>query len=512
MRFWQCIRARVTRALRRLLIAPTLLLALAQEGCGDPQSTSVTELPAQPATSCRVGQRGRDHGLNRPNIVLVLTDDQRWDTLGHMPRVNAELVERGMRFANSFVNVSSCCPSRATILTGNYAHTTGVLRSHPPSGGATAFDPTSTVATWLHAAGYRTAYFGKYLNGYRAVSPAIPPGWDTWRVFASRPSQLLNRGLYYVYTLNQDGKHVRHRTHPSDYSTDLLRDMAVDFVESTAEPFFLVFAPFAPHRPAIPAPRHKRVALEMGPWRPPSYREQDLSDKPPWLQFVAERFQDFDTDSRLRVPQLKSLLAVDDAVGAIIDTLRRRDLLANTLIVYTSDNGYMWGEHALIEKGYAYEESMRVPLVIRFDGCVAPGTRSDALVANTDLAPTFARVAGLVDVPPTDGKSLWPLLTEATESVREELLGEYYSREVVSGGVPIDVNFRPSDYSMLRTREWKYVRYEDRDGLVLFKELYDMVGDPHELDNLVVTEPSNDDHRARAAELDTRLDQLLSTR
>src|SRR3990170_6725693 len=185
-----------------------------------------------------------------PSIVLVVTDDQRWDTLWAMPSVEADLVDNGVVFSNGFVVNPLCCPSRASILTGRYSHGTGVYTNTSPDGGFSLFDDDSTVATWLDAAGYRTALVGKYLNGYDGVT--IPPGWDHWVAFSG------NQGSYYDYSLNVDGALEPHGSAPEDYSTDVLATHAESFILGVPaeEPVLLYMTPYAPHGPATAATRH----------------------------------------------------------------------------------------------------------------------------------------------------------------------------------------------------------------------------------------------------------------
>jgi arylsulfatase A-like enzyme len=240
-----------------------------------------------------------------PNIVLVLTDDQRWDMLGRMPKVQRRLVDHGIKFKRAFVVNSFCCPSRATILTGQYSHSTGVYNVEPPHGGFVSFHDQSTVVTWLHAAGYRTALIGKYLNGYSGTY--IPPGWDRW--FAL---QMNDPGRYYDIAVNDQGTIRQFGDAPSDYSTRLYASRAVSFIRHTARPFFLYVAPYAPHGPAIPDPRDVSKFPNMRPARPASYDEADVSDKPAWVRALhpmgaAKRAH---TDA-LHVNRFRSLLGVD---------------------------------------------------------------------------------------------------------------------------------------------------------------------------------------------------------
>jgi arylsulfatase A-like enzyme len=397
-----------------------------------------------------------------PNIVLVLTDDQRWDTLGVMPTVQEELVNRGVTFANAFAVDPLCCPSRASLLTGNYPHTTGVWWNGGRLGGWNAFrdDEASTLAVWLRAGGYRTGFLGKYLNSYN--STIVPPGWDRWYSFV--PSNVAN---YVNHWVNVDG--IVLPALPGEYSTDALAAEAVRFVESSPDPFFLLLAPYAPHAPATPAPRHRSALADESPWRPPSYGEPDVSDKPGYVRARPEAeagAQEWRDD--FRRDQLRSLIAVDEAVGEVLSTLERGGRLADTVVVFTSDNGLGWGEHRWFWKQAPYEESIRIPLVVRYDRLGLNQRVESRLAANVDLAPTLAELAG-VPAPPMEGRSLVPLLTGAATFWRQELLLEHL-RGRPSPNVP--------SYCALRGESGIYVQYGTGE-----EELYDLAADPYQLEN-----------------------------
>jgi arylsulfatase A-like enzyme len=408
------------------------------------------------------------HG--KPSIVLILSDDQRWDTLDAMPEVQSELVGHGITFTNSFVVNPECCPSRASILTGQYSHTTGVYKNTPPMGGFSSFRDSDTIATRLHGAGYRTALIGKYLNGY-AKTTYIPPGWDRWVAFTSSKRGSAGNGDYFDYDLTIDGRAASHGHRASDYSTDVLADQAVSFIQDTKkdQPLFLYFAPKAPHEPPVPAPRDRNAFADLGPWRPASYDEPDVSDKPDYIRRQAP-FSAFKKDAldAFRLEQYRTLLAVDDAVGRIVKALDESGRLANTLLVYASDNGYMWGEHRWRYKLVPYEESIRVPLVIRFDARIPVVRTEENLVLNIDWAPTFAQVAG-VHLADPDGTSLLPLLDASSDGVdwRTDFLVEHLQG---SDAVPT--------YCAVRGQTWYYVRYATGE-----EEYYDLARDPLELDN-----------------------------
>jgi N-acetylglucosamine-6-sulfatase len=433
----------------------------------------------------------------RPNIIVINTDDQRWDSVTHMSTVVSRLVGGGMVFDNSYVPMSVCCPSRASLFSGQYPHNTGITAQFP---GALAFDEASSVAVWLRAAGYTTGLCGKYLNSYANMSPVVPAGWDTWRAFVE------DNHMFFNYTVNQDGQHVTYGNLPEDYSTDVLAQMAVSFIDANADdPFFLVFTPFAPHAPAIPAPRHAGMFAGLPPWRPPSYLEPDTSDKPVWVNFVrsaresappAEQAAWAAGVDQLRISQLESLLAVDEAIGTILDRLDAHGLGNDTMVVFTSDNGQLWGEHWWADKFAAYEESIRVPLVIRYPPLVPSAQQDARLVSNIDLAPTFADVGGAPIPAAVNGHSLVPMLADASAPWREDLLVEYVQQPFT----PIP------DYGVVvHDSGWKYILNGGS-----FEELYDLTTDPLELDNVLITDPGNPAHAAILDQLRLRLPALLS--
>lgn len=403
-----------------------------------------------------------------PDVVVIVTDDQRADSLWAMPILDRDLLAEGAAFSNAFVVNPICCPSRASILTGAWSHTTGVYRQTPPFGRVEAFRDGSTLATWLDDAGYTTGLFGKYLDGYqhRALTGVIPPGWDRWVAFV--------HSTYLDYKLTVDGEVRSFGSAPADYSTDVLAAEAVAFVREAEGPLFLYFAPAAPHGPAPPAPGDEDAFADLPPWRPPSYDEADVSDKPSWVRalptLAPERRAEVDA---LRRNQYGALLSVDRAVGELIAALRETGRLDNTLILYTSDNGLAWGEHRWTKKEAPYEEVIRVPLVARWDaGGVEPGSSPTELALNVDLAPTIAEAVGIA-APGAEGRSLLPLLRgEPVPDWREDFLVEH-----LAGTNPVPT------YCAVRSTEWAYVRYTTGE-----EELYDLTADPSELENLA-TDP-----------------------
>jgi N-acetylglucosamine-6-sulfatase len=401
-----------------------------------------------------------------PNVVLILTDDQRWDTLWAMPTVQRELVGRGVTFQNAFVVNPLCCPSRASFLTGRYSHSTGVYSNVPPYGGVSWFDDSSTLATALAAAGYRTGFVGKYLNGY--LGDFVPPGWHRW---------VANAGGFFGYGLNVDGFFVHYGLEEAAYSTDVFANEAVSFIQASPDPFFLVLAPYAPHAPATPASRHLGRHAEIQPFRPDAYDEPDISDKPAWLHAfppLADDRRVWTDDFRRR--QLESLAGIDDAVRRVLETLEASGRLANTMIVFASDNGLLLGEHRLTNRKWsAFEESIRIPFVVRYDALVTAPRVDSRLVTNIDFAPTVAQLAGTA-LPPVDGTSLVPLLAPAGPQPvwRTHFLIEHL--QAPSGALA-----EVPTYCAVRGQRLKYVVYSTRE-----EELYDLAADPAELVNRAV--------------------------
>jgi arylsulfatase A-like enzyme len=420
-----------------------------------------------------------------PNIILIITDDMRVDDLAAMPRTQELLVARGLTFSNAFVTTPGCCPSRASILRGQYTHNHGVLRSSGDMGGFDRFHElgreTSTMATWLHDAGYRTALIGKYLNEYPqgVAETYVPPGWDEW-IAATKEG-------YVGFELNENGSLVRYGKHADAYSTDIYAEKAADFVQRAAaegQPFFLYVAPRAPHSPPEAAPRYAASFSDAKAPRGPAFNEADVSDKPNWVANGApltdDEIHNLDDEFRSR---LQTLLAVDDLVATLDEALEANGVAENTYIVFTSDNGYDMGEHRqLLGKGTPYDASITVPLVVRGPGVEAAAT-DDHLVHLADLAPTFAALAGTTPPDFVDGRSLLPLLEGApTGPWRDSLLVEYYRLGL--GDAPDDDVGRPEDekqpsYKVLVTADLRYVEYDTGE-----RELYDLTSDPDELNNL----------------------------
>jgi len=465
--------------------------------------------PAMSASSVAVAVPAVD---TRPNVVLIMADDldARLDTLDYTPNIRELLEQGGMTFENALVPVSLCCPSRVSLLRGQYVHNHQVLSNGPPDGGfqkATALNLEQTsIATVLQDSGYRTALMGKYLNGYPFTDALtyIPPGWNE---FYSPSSDAAYFG--FNYTLNANGTLVPYGSAPEDYMTDVLSRTAVNFITRTAgagAPLFLYINPYAPHGPATPAPRHSGLFTDVIAPRTPSFNEADISDKPPLIStlplLTATQIAELDVKYRLR---LRSMQAIDEMVAGVVAALASTGILSNTYIIFTSDNGYHMGQHRFPAGKYTnYEEDLRVPLIVRGPGVPVSQT-SSALVSTIDLLPTFAEI-GQTTVPTfADGRSLLPLLTGATPPWRQVFFLEQYpfssqfDDPTLRGGLlepdEPDQTWKAMEkpdsaclatttpkpiYTGLRGVRYKYVEHHACD-----LEIYDLQTDPYELNNLI---------------------------
>jgi arylsulfatase A-like enzyme len=416
----------------------------------------------------------------QPNIVLILTDDQRYDQLDHMPVVQNQLIDKGVDFTNGFVVNPLCCPSRATILTGEYSHSTDVYSNIYPHGSFRTFvtdnhEDRSTIATWLQKVGYDTGIVGKYLNGYSTKKTAyISPGWNTWDVMALQGGAGgEGKGGYYDYNMSIQGVDQLYGSDPADYSTDVLSNYATDFIRNApaSQPLFLYYAPRAPHGPATPPDRYAGTFNNLPPFRPPAYNEDDVSDKPAYIKAIAPWSSDQQAaEDNFVQKEYESLLAVDDSVGNVIQALKDTGRLEDTLIVFASDNGLELGEHRWKAKKVPYEESIRVPIIARYDALMNGNASTDpSLVANLDFAPTFAAAGGAAAPTTVEGMNMMPLLNGSASSWRSDLLIEHMDPKTVQ--VPA--------YCAVRNAHEIYVKYGDG-----FEELYDLRSDPNELTNV----------------------------
>ena len=416
----------------------------------------------------------------RPNVLVLMTDDQTLESLRVMTNVREQLARRGTTFTRSFVSFSLCCPSRATLLTGQYAHNHGVLGNTPPTGGYGKLDTSEYLPLWLQRAGYRTMHVGKFLNGYGRDTPPtdVPPGWSEWYGSVD-PSTY----RFWGYTLNENGllKTYGLDRNPIFYSTDFYSQRAVDLIARSApsrQPFFLSVAFLAPHAgaprdpddpravntPAV-APRHRdRFAGTPLP-STAAFNEANVSDKPAHMRALLRigpaRARQIQENYQQR---LESLLAVDEGIARILGALRSAGELDDTLVVFTSDNGFLHGEHRVqAGKVLVYEPSIRVPLILRGPG-VPEDRRRGQLVTNADLAPTILDAAGARPGRTQDGRSLYGLLGDPTREWGRDLL-------VAGGGVP-----GRGEFDALRTYRYVYAKYSTGES-----ELYDLDRDPDQL-------------------------------
>jgi N-acetylglucosamine-6-sulfatase len=447
-------------------VLAALALAATVVACGEdgPPPSAADRVPAPRAA-----------GGERPNVVLVLTDDQRADSLERMPKLRRQLGRRGTTFTRAITTTPECCPSRATFLTGRYAHNHRVRGNKPPLGGYARLRADRALPVWMQRAGYRTAFIGRYLNRYGNEADGndpeeIPPGWDHWEA-----PVLHTEFRNYGYTLNENGSLVRYGDDPDDYSTDVYADKAVEYIEVAADrrrPFFLAVSTHAPHKEGVldddaprnprPARRH-RGAFSGEPLPAAAAPRGDVGGKPEHVRRRAPiEGAELQTLRGMRRGRLESLLAIDDLVGRLVGALRRSGELADTVLIFSSDQGFMLGEHRLRGKSEAYWPSLHIPLVIRGPG-FARGARSDALVGNVDVAPTIVALAGAVPDYELDGL---PLLRSGRRELRSRL------------GLGVE-HFDRLRYRGVRTPRFAYT--ETVPGQV---ELYDLLADPDELDNL----------------------------
>jgi len=422
-----------------------------------PATTALLLLVAVPSPSPRGAFA---HSEGAPNILIIVTDDQRLGTVTPLPEVRRRFRAEGAEFPNAIATTPVCCPSRASIMSGRYAHNHGVHDNH----GADAFAEDASVQRYLHEAGYRTGILGKFLNGWDLERD--PAYLDDWAIFTTSSN-------YHGSTWNVNGTV---RTVP-EYTTTFLRHRVVRYLEeseaSDDAPWFLLVAPPAPHAPAEAEDRFRHVPFPAWPGNPAT-RETDRTDKPPYLQArpPARPF------SGTRRAQLRTLLSVDLLVTTVFDRLEELGE-QDTLAFFLSDNGFLLGEHGWTGKGVPYQASIGVPFFLRWPGHIAGGTYVDALVGTIDVAPTVLDAAGLgataVEAE-MDGRSLLGPIE------RDAMLAEFWT---AGGPVPT--------WASIRTASAQYVEYEDEAGLVTFREYYDLDADPWQLTNLLGDgDPSND--------------------
>jgi arylsulfatase A-like enzyme len=460
--------------------------------------------PTEPGASSQA--RGTTDGARaagRPNIVVIMSDDQTVEDMRVMPKTRSLIGAAGATFRKSVVTYALCCPSRSTYLTGQYPHNHGVRSNGLPDGGFSRLDHSNTLPVWLQEAGYVTGHVGKYLNGYGEVDTLeVPPGYTEW--YGSIGQSAYD---YYDYFLNENGTLVSYGSTPDQYQGDVYTAKAVDFIRrrgpaaaAGGEPFLLFVTYLAPHwgdpveagdpsmQTPVPAPRHKgRFAGEVPP-PSPAFNEANMSDKPASMRkrpsLTAVQVSDIREAYRQR---LESLLAVDEGVAAIVGALQAAGVLQNTIVIYTSDNGWFQGEHRVpFGKVLPYEPAVKVPLMIRGPG-ITPGRKVSAPVANVDLAPTIVAAAGALARRTVDGRSLWPLLQGQTEWATPRHVMVEDSPRGVAGTV----------FWSIRKGKYVYTEYANGD-----REFYDLAKDSAQM-----TSRHND---PAYASIRTRLAQRLA--
>lgn len=494
------------------------------------------------------GTDARAGDATGPNIIVVMSDDQAPEMMRALPTVQREIGKRGATFTNAFASFPLCCPARATFLTGEYAHNHGTKGNNRRSGGGyqAMLDKDRNLAAWLQADGYETAFAGKWLNGVRTPHHA-PPGWDRWSGLVGEGGEGLS-SFYDFDIFEPDGSPAHYGTATRDYQTDVLtRDYALPFIDEQAAvpgPYFLWLAYHPPHfgvgrddlagrrcsdgppddrsgrQSAIPPVRYARFFAHAAVPRPPSFDERDVSDKP---KFVRRRpplspaeLELIDRDYRCG---LAALLALDDGVGEIVDHLAAGGELANTVLVFLTDQGVMSGEHRIKRgKNRPYEEAIDIPLLIAGPS-ILPGQTIDAPVVNADIAPTLLNLAGATIPPeldrPLDGTSLAAVLAGAEPNVGRAVLIE--GRDGVNRAKR---GFKVRSYVGVRTSRYAYFEYRRASyptrgagirapigaGRTTERELYDLGRDPYELRSRA-SSPAYSAARRQLATLVARLER-----
>lgn len=418
------------------------------------------------------GPSGVPAGATKPNIVIILTDDQPKGQMDALPVVEKEIAGKGTTYSNAVIPNSVCCPSRTSLLTGTYSPENGVWGNRPSTYGGYPVAKANgvekdTLATRLSDEGYETGLFGKYLNRYQPKTGAKkPPGWTTWNAFAEHGNAGY-QDFHYTNSFVPDGsdeERIRIDHVPTEYSTTFMGDRTLDFIRNAPadKPIFALYAPITPHDPATPEKKYEGTALSSD-WMKtdPAINETDLSDKPRWVAQLKPRTP----NPALWEHQTEALRTINDQVEKIIATLRETNRLSNTLLVFTSDNGLIHGQHGLQKKSAPYRAATDVDLMVRYgDGLTTPVVDPCIVTANVDLAATVVTAAGL-----PNSTSGVPLGSECTRP-----------------GVPVDGTWngefghkRPP-YCGWRTADSLFTRYGSGE-----EEYYDYKSDPYELSNQI---------------------------
>ncbi len=420
----------------------------------------------------------KDKQVKPRNIVFILTDDHRADFMGftgkvpwlktpNMDRMAAE----GAHFQNAFVTTALSSPSRASILTGMYSHCHTIVDNQAPDPGNLTYFPE-----YLQASGYQTAFFGKWHMGDESDNPR--PGFNHWESF-------FGQGVYYNPQLNINGKQVQYKD--STYITDLLTEHTLEWLKQRdkTKPFFVYLSHKAVHASFYPAKRHKGIYKNKIYALPPTFEQtktgayRDLK----WPNWVAEQrvswhgvdyMYNSNSDMNTMVQDYcETLLGVDESVGSVMDYLKQEGLDESTLVIYMGDNGFSWGEHGLIDKRHSYEESMKVPFLVRCPELFDGGQKISKMVQNVDVAPTCLALAGLKKPDYMPGFSIVPLLKGEDKNWRDRVFYEYFWE--------FEFPMTPTQFAV-RTDKYKYIRYH---GIWDRNEFYDIQNDPNEMYNLI---------------------------
>ena len=446
------------------------------------------------ATGCASAQPLFNAGKKPRNVIFILSDDHRYDFMGFLnkpkflktPNMD-RMAREGAYIKYATVSTALCSPSRASILTGQFAHRHGVVDNNSRVPAGTRFFPQD-----LQKAGWQTAFMGKWHMGHASDEPR--PGFHKWISFKGQ-------GVYFNPTFNIDGKRVKRQGH----ICDLLADYALDWLKNERDqdrPFFLYLSHKAVHAMFEPAKRHhgKYDDVKLEYPKSMAYTEENYKGKPRWVKeqrnswhgvdYMYHGQMDFDTFYRR---YCETLLSVDESIGRVIKYLEGNNLAEETLVMYMGDNGFVFGEHGLIDKRHMYEESMRVPFLAWCPGMIEPGSVIEELIQNIDIAPTVMDVAGLDTPERMDGQSFLPILQGKKTPWRDSAFYEYYWER----------NFphTPTTHGV-RTNRYKYIHYH---GIWDIDELYDLRNDPEEMNNLI----DSPEHQDLIKQLNNRVFEWL---
>jgi arylsulfatase A-like enzyme len=414
---------------------------------------------------------------DRPNFLIIITDDQPYDTMDYMPNTQELIFDQGVTFSNGYITTSLCCPSRASILTGMYAHTHGVYHNEQSL-------EVPTFVYYLNESGYYTGLIGKYFTTYRMnKGDTPPPEYDFWVAISRGESRYKNP------TLNINGIWERHQ---GEYITTTFENYGLKFLdqaEKKEEPFVLIFSVTAPHHPFTPAEEDKHLYYDLPMHEPPNFNEEDISDKPNWIiernpLLTPEQIIEME---RYRRFQILTLMPVDRAIKNLLDKLDEMGELDQTVIIFLSDQGHHWGEHRLFGKQTLYQESIKVPFAMRYPPLIPQPYIEDRVIGNIDIAPTLYDLAGLPIPAEVDGLSLVDLI-QGEGDWRDGLLIEGWPGR--------------GHYSAIHTGQYIYAETVGDKS-----EFYDLQNDPYELENLV----DDPNYLEIVAELKVLLEQMNDT-